>query len=61
MKREEFITVQNGVGGYFAVLMVEGELGPEPWQTGFGRYATREKAVAEARSWASAEDIRYEA
>lgn len=60
-EKEDFITVQQGIGGYFAVLMVEGEFGPEPWQTGIGRYAHREDAVAEAQSWAYAEDVRCEA
>jgi hypothetical protein len=29
----------------------------EPWQTGIGRYATREQAIVEAKQWA--EDCEY--
>jgi hypothetical protein len=59
---KSFITVTQGMSGYFAVLMWwNPELGGfwEPWQTGCGRYASREQAVAEAKSWARDEELEY--
>jgi hypothetical protein len=71
----KFVTATNdrSVGGkFFAVIMWwnnEGEIGPltkkpmpgfyEPWDTGIGRYATREQAVEEAKQIAEAENIPY--
>ena len=31
----------------------------EPWQTGIGRYATREEAIVEAKQWAEDCDLEY--
>lgn len=60
-----FISVSRGMSGYFAVLMAwttqDDECGYEPWNTGFGRYATREEAVREAREWAEAEGLEFKA
>lgn len=59
-----FFTTAEGISGYFAVLMwlneEELDIGPfwEPYDTGFGRYATREEAVEEAKHWA--EECGYE-
>ena len=53
-----WITVSHGMTGHFAVLMHTHEEGfPEPYDTGFGRYATREEAIVEARAWAEDEEI----
>lgn len=32
---------------------------PEPWQTGIGRYKTREEACIEVKQWAEAEEMDY--
>lgn len=61
---KDYITVTEGMSGFFAVHMwlnEEEDFGPfwEPYQTGFGRYATREEAVAEAKDWADASEIEY--
>lgn len=50
------------ISGYFAVMYWwNPEHGGfwEPWQTGIGRYATREEAVEEGKAWAEAEDIEF--
>jgi len=50
------------MSGHFAVLMWwNPDHGGfwEPWNTGFGRYATKEEARVEAREWAEAEEVRY--
>lgn len=53
-----FISVTQGMSGHFAVLMWWNPEGfYEPWDTGFGRYSTREEAIREARSWAEAEEL----
>lgn len=54
---KDFITVTEGMSGYFAVHMWlnnEEDFGPfwEPYDSGFGRYATKEEAIAEAMAWA---------
>lgn len=63
--RPSFISVTQGLSGYFAVLMMwttqDDGCGYEPWNTGIGRYATREEAVREAREWAEAEGLEYKA
>ena len=57
-----FISVTQGMSGYFAVLMSWSRDGfYEPWNTGFGRYSTREDAIREAREWAEAEELEYRA
>ncbi len=63
---ERWVTVTRGASGWFAVLMWinrTGEYGnppfPEPWDTGEGRYVTRDAAVTEAMAWATAEKIPY--
>lgn len=61
---KDYITVTEGMSGFFAVhiwLNEEEDFGPfwEPYQTGFGRYATREEAVVEAKDWADASGIEY--
>lgn len=62
-----FITVTHGMSGYFAVLMgtdeaTKKEFGDsfrEPYNTGMGRYRTREEAEFEAKEWAECEEIPY--
>lgn len=55
---KNFITVTEGMSGFFAVHMwlnEEEDFGPfwEPYDTGVGRYATREEAEDEAKEWAA--------
>ena len=58
-----YLTVQHLGSGWAAVEMwlnnEEPELGvfPEPWNTGFGRYARREQALAECLIWSEADEI----
>lgn len=61
---KEFITTTEGMSGFFAVHMwlnEEEDFGPfwEPYDTGFGRYATREQAIVEAIEWAANTGIEY--
>jgi hypothetical protein len=62
LKKTGFITVTNGMSGYFAVHMWwNKELNGfwEPYQTGIGRYATRAQAELEAKHWAKNEEMPY--
>jgi hypothetical protein len=55
-----YMTVTHGMSGFFAVKLWWNPDGFwEPWTTGFGRYATREEAVAEAKELAEEEGIEY--
>jgi hypothetical protein len=60
---QKFMTVQKLGSGWAAVLMwlnnedYPGETFFEPWETGIGRYATREEALLEAREWAYDETL----
>lgn len=56
---KDYIDVQYGIGGYFAVYMSYDKDCDcyIPWQSGFGRYKTREEAEAEAHAWAEAEGL----
>lgn len=50
------------LSGYFAVMYwwnPEMDGFWEPWQTGIGRYATREEAVKEGKAWAEAEGLEF--
>ena len=49
------VTVTEGMSGWFAVHMVDGE----PEETGAGRYKSREEAEAEARDWAKGLGLRF--
>lgn len=60
-------TTGPAISGYFAVMMWYNDTGEynlppfwEPYQTGVGRYATREEAIAEAKDWAEAEGLEYQ-
>ena len=65
MKPSNFITVTQGMSGWFAVEMWYNNEDYadygfwEPWQTGVGRYATREQAIVEAKDWANDCDLEY--
>ena len=70
MAHPDFITVTHGCSGYFAVHLTwaampdaDDEEGGfyEPWQTGHGRYRTREQAALEAIDWAESEEMEYRA
>lgn len=63
-KPAPFITVTKGGSGYFAVMMWWApEHGGfwEPWETGIGRYEEKWKAISEAKVWAEAEEIEFQA
>jgi len=57
------MTVQLLGSGWAAVQMwlnkedIPGEEFWEPWNTGFGRYATRDEALVEAEAWAKDEGL----
>lgn len=57
---ESYMTTSHGMSGYFAVqIWVNPNMGgfEEPYNTGFGRYATEYEAYQEAEAMAIAEDI----
>jgi hypothetical protein len=61
---KNFITVTEGMSGFFAVHMwlnEEEDFGPfwEPYETGMGRYETREGAEIEAKRWATDWGMEY--
>lgn len=61
---KNFITVTEGMNGFFAVHMwlnEEEDFGPfwEPYNTGIGRYATRLEAEREAKQWAKETGMEY--
>lgn len=61
---KDFITVTEGMSGFFAVHMwlnEEEDFGPfwEPYDTGYGRYNTREEAEREAREWSMESGYEY--
>lgn len=60
--RKPYITVTEGMSGFFAVMLwwnpdMDGFW--EPWQAGVGRYAKKEDAEMEAREWAEAEELEF--
>ena len=57
-RKETHIGVTSGMSGFFAVMYWWNPEGFwEPYQTCFGRYATRAEAEEEARQWAEAEEL----
>lgn len=59
--KPKYITTTSGMSGYFAVI-IWWNPDPgfwEPYQTGIGRYATREEAIVEAKQWAESMRIKY--
>lgn len=58
--KKAFITTTQGMSGWFAVHVWWNPEGFwEPWDTGFGRYATEERAIEEAQLWAESEGLEY--
>lgn len=56
------ISVTSGMSGFFAVqYWWNPDLGGfwEPWDTGIGRYANEESAIAEAKMWAEEENLPF--
>ena len=61
-KHPPYITTTRGGSGDFSVLLWwNPDMGGfyEPWDTGVGRYATREEAEVWAKQWAEAEGLEY--
>ncbi len=59
---KNYITVTNGMSGWFAVEVwwnPEMDGFWEPYDTGYGRYATKEEAVAEGKVWAENEGMEF--
>lgn len=60
---DHYLTVQLLGSGWAAVEMwqngeeIPGEVFPEPWQTGLGRYRDRFEAEAEALRWSESDEI----
>lgn len=54
-----YVSVTQGMRGYFAVLIDETNGFPEPVQTGIGSYASFKEAKIEAQEWARIEGIEY--
>lgn len=56
-----YVTVTNGLRGFFAVLVCWNEEmdGYEPWNTSDASYAAREGAEEDAKAWAEAENVEY--
>jgi hypothetical protein len=59
-KPSYWIEVTQG-SAWFAVQLWDGMGYPEPWETGIGRYATKEEAIVEAKQWAEAVGLEYRA
>ena len=59
-RKETHISTTSGMSGYFAVMYWWNPDGFwEPYQTGLGRYATKQEAEIEGRSWAEAEELEF--
>ena len=56
-----FVTVYKPIAGWKAVLITWDEELDEyiPWQTGYFGYDDKAMAIADAKSWADAEEIEY--
>lgn len=68
MDKPDCITVTEGMSGFFAIHIIwvnDPELGGDAggywdvWQSGVGRYDTKEEAIEEAKEWAESEGIEY--
>lgn len=56
----DFVTTSEGGRGWFAVHVWWNPEGfYEPYNTGFGRYATKEEAIKEAKELAEEEGLEY--
>lgn len=61
MSNASFITTHKGGVGWMAVHVWWNPDGYfEPYQTGIGRYRTKEEAEADGRDWADAEDLKFQ-
>lgn len=59
-KTTGYITITKGIAGYFAVHVWWNPEGFwEPYDTGFGRYASKEAAEIEGVDWANMEQIPF--
>lgn len=59
---DHWISTTKGMSGYFAVeYWMNPDMGGfvEPYDTGFGRYTTREEAEVEAEAWAKNAELPY--
>lgn len=60
--KKPYITISSGMSGWFAVMLwYAPQHGGfwEPWETGFGRWETRDEAIEEGRDWAEAEEMEF--
>ena len=62
-KKLSYVTIDQGIAGYFAVLMTyDKEIDDySPWETGFRRSKDKKPALVEAFTWTQAEGIEDEA
>lgn len=60
--KKPFITVTHAISGWFAIMLAwSPDLDDwEPIERGFGRYPTKEGAVAEGKAWALAEEVEFD-
>jgi hypothetical protein len=60
-KKETHISVTGpALSGYFAVMYWWNPSGFwEPWETGIGRYPTKEEAIVEGKAWAESEGLEF--
>ena len=62
-KPKNFITITQGMGGiWFAVMYWwNPDMGGfwEPWDTGFGRYVDKSRAIEEGQLWADNEGLEF--
>jgi len=59
MSDARFITVAKGINYFAAMYWRNPEGFWEPWDKGFGYYATYEDAEKEARAWADEEQLKF--
>lgn len=60
--RENFITVTQGISGWFAVMFwwnPEMDGFWEPYDTGIGRYENKDQAVAEGLAWSDEVELEF--
>jgi hypothetical protein len=56
----DYVTVTQGMRGYFAVLITHENGYPEPYSTGVDSYDSEEDAVPEAVMWAHEEGVDFQ-
>lgn len=59
--KSSYVTATKLGSGFAAILLFWETKGHywDVWQTGIGRYATKEEAEVEAKQWAETEGLRY--